>query len=256
MNADSRARYEVMVEAARAAGQIALGYFESNVAIEWKADVSPVTIADRNAEQHLRTALQARFPGDGYLGEEFGDTPGTTGYRWIIDPIDGTRCFVRGIPHWATLVGLEYRGEMIAGLSYAPAEGNLFRALRGYGTFKNDKRVRVSEIPSLDQALACYSGFQFFHKAGKEEQFLNVMRGVDRARGFGDYYGFVLVAQGSCDVMVDHGVHIWDIAGLKVIVEEAGGRFTDWDGGADLNRPDCVASNGKVHDAALALLRP
>jgi histidinol-phosphatase len=255
MNPDWRARYEVMVEAARTAGQVALGYFDRNVAVEWKADESPVTVADRNAEQSLRTQLTARFPGDGFLGEEFGKTPGTSGYRWIIDPIDGTRCFVRNIPHWATLVGLEYRGEMIAGVSYSPADGQFFRALRGDGAYKNDRRVRVSDTRALDTALAAYSGYHYFAQAGKERQFLSLMRGVDRARGFGDYYGFVLVAQGSIDVMVDYGVHIWDIAGLKVIVEEAGGRFSDWDGGGDLERPDCVASNGRLHDATLAILR-
>jgi histidinol-phosphatase len=255
MNADWRSRYEVMLEAARAAGQIALGYFDRNVAVEWKADESPVTVADRNAEQALRARLTAAFPGDGFLGEEFGSAPGTTGYRWIIDPIDGTRSFVRGIPHWATLIGLEYRDEMVAGVSYAPADDQLFRALRGEGAFKNDRRVRVSEVARLDQALASYSGYQFFQRAGKEQQFLNVLRGVDRARGFGDYYGFTLLAQGSVDVMVDYGVHIWDIAGLKVIVEEAGGRFTDWDGGGGLERPDCLATNGRLHEAALAILR-
>jgi histidinol-phosphatase len=255
MNADWRSRYEVMVEAARAAGQIALGYFDRNIAVEWKADESPVTVADRNAEQALRARLTAAFPGDGFLGEEFGSAPGTTGYRWIIDPIDGTRSFVRGIPHWATLIGLEYRDEMVAGVSYAPADDQLFRALRGEGAFKNDRRVRVSEVARLDQALASYSGYQFFQRAGKEQQFLNVLRGVDRARGFGDYYGFTLLAQGSVDVMVDYGVQIWDIAGLKVIVEEAGGRFTDWDGGGGLERPDCLATNGRLHEAALAILR-
>jgi histidinol-phosphatase len=255
MNPEWRSRYEAMVVAARAAGQMALGFFDRDVRVETKNDQSPVTIADRNAEQLLRALLSSGFPGDGFLGEEFGETPSSTGYRWIIDPIDGTRCFVRNIPHWATLVGLEYRGEMIAGVSYAPADNQFFRALRGDGTFKNDKRVHVSEVSSLDQALACYSGIHFFQEAGKEQHFLNIMRGVDRARGFGDYYGFVLVAQGSCDLMVDYGVHIWDVAALKVIVEEAGGRFTNWDGGCDLQRPDCVASNGKVHDAALAVLR-
>jgi histidinol-phosphatase len=255
MNADWRSRYEAMVEAARAAGQTALDYFDRNVTVEWKHDQSPVTVADRAAERVLRERMTAAFPGDGFLGEEFGDTPGSTGYRWVIDPIDGTRCFVRNIPHWATLVGLEYRGEMIAGVSYAPADGQLFRALRGDGTFKNDRRVRVSDVADLNQALACYSGVKFFQEAGKERQFVNILRAVDRARGYGDYYGFVLVAQGSCELMVDYGVHEWDIAGLKVIVEEAGGRFTDWDGGFDLTRPDSVASNGKVHDAALAVLR-
>ena len=255
MNSDWRSRYEVMVEAARAAGQVALAHFDRNVTVEWKADESPVTVADRDAEQALRSRIAAAFPGDGFLGEEFGNTPGSTGYRWIIDPIDGTRSFVRNIPHWATLVGLEHRGEMIAGVSYAPADDQLFRALRGDGAFKNDTRVRVSDVSRLDRALASYSGYQFFQKAGKEKQFLNVLRGVDRARGFGDYYGFTLLAQGSVDLMVDYGVHIWDIAGLKVIVEEAGGRFTDWGGGGDLERPDCVATNGRLHDAALAILR-
>jgi|SRR5262245_13415726 len=255
MNPDCRSRYEVMVEVTRAAGQVALGLFEQNLTVEWKGDLSPVTEADRRTEQTLRSLLAGSFPGDGFFGEEFGDTPGSTGYRWIIDPIDGTRCFVRNIPHWATLVGLEYKGEMIAGVSYAPADGHLFRALRGDGTYKDDKRVRVSDVLSLDQSLACYTGLQFFEKAGKERQFWKMLGGVNSARGFGDYYGFVLVAQGSCELLVDYGVHLWDIAGLKVIVEEAGGRLTDWDGGSDLNRPDCLATNGRVHDAALALLQ-
>jgi histidinol-phosphatase len=255
MNPEWRNRYEVMVEAVRAAGQVALEFFDGNVAIEWKNDQSPVTVADRTAERVFRDRVAADFPGDGFFGEEFGDSPGTSGYRWIIDPIDGTRCFVRNISHWATLVGLEHAGEMIAGVSYAPADGQLFRALRGDGTYKNDRRVRVSDVATLDRALACYSGARFFQDAGKERQFLNMVRGVEGARGYGDYYGFVLVAQGSSDLMVDYGVHEWDIAGLKVIVEEAGGRFTDWDGGSDLRRPDCVASNGKLHDAALAILR-
>jgi histidinol-phosphatase len=144
---------------------------------------------------------------------------------------------------------------MIAGVSYAPADNQLFRALRGDGTFKNDRRVRVSDTPTLDRALASYTGFQYFQRGGKERQLLNVMRGVDKTRGFGDYYGFNLLAQGSVDVMVDYGVHLWDVAGLKVIVEEAGGRFTDWDGGDDLLRPDCLGTNGRLHDAALAILR-
>ena len=157
-----------MVAATQAAGQVALSHFDRDVAVEWKADESPVTVADRDAE-HTPRHREAAFPGDGFLGEEFGDTPGTTGYRWIIDPIDGTRCFVRNIPHWATLVGLEYKGEMIAGVAYAPADNQFFRAIRGEGTFKNDKRVRVSDVPTLDKALASYSGYQFFQKAGKEK---------------------------------------------------------------------------------------
>ena len=244
-----------MVEAARAAGRVALGYFDQGVSVEWKKDHSPVTIADRNAEQTLRDRIGRDFPDDGFLGEEFGDAPGSTGYRWIVDPIDGTRCFVRNIPLWATLVGLEYGGEVIAGVAYEPAADRLYRALEGDGCYRDDRRIRVSDIADLGQSLACYSGLNYFAKAGKQQQFQNILSATDRSRGYGDYYGFVLLAQGSCDLMIDHGVHIWDIAGLKVIVEEAGGTFTDWDGGADLNRPDCIASNGKVHAAALRILQ-
>ena len=244
-----------MIEAARAAGQVALSYFDRGVAVEWKTDQSPVTVADREAEQALRARITQAFPGDGFLGEEFGDTASATGYRWIIDPIDGTRSFVRNIPLWATLVGLEYRGEMIAGVAYEPAADRMYRALRGDGCFRDDRRIRVSDVANLGQSLACYSGLDFFVQAGKQQQFMTLLGSIERARGFGDYYGFVLLAQGSCDLMIDHGVHIWDIASLKVLVEEAGGTFTDWDGGADLQRPDCLASNGRVHAEALRILR-
>src|SRR5262245_26821752 len=131
MNADWRARYEVAVPAARAAGQLALGYFDRPMDIHWKEDLSPVTEADRRAEALLRSTLLGKFPQDGFLGEESGDTPGNSGYRWIVDPIDGTRSFVRGVPLWGTLVGLEYKGEQIAGVADAPALGQTWRALRG-----------------------------------------------------------------------------------------------------------------------------
>ena len=167
--------------------------------------------------------ISARFPGDGFLGEEFGDTPGTTGYRWIIDPIDGTRCFVRNIPHWATLIGLEYKGEMIAGVSYAPADKQLFPGVARRGNIQERPAGTRFQYTEVSRVSGVLFGHPVLPTSGQGAQFLNIMRGVDRARGFGDYYGFVLVAQGSCDLMVDYGVHIWDIAGLKVIVEEAGG---------------------------------
>jgi histidinol-phosphatase len=254
MNADWKSRYDTMIRASREAGNIALSYFDRGIAIETKADESPVTIADRNAEASLRAAIANAFPGDGFLGEEFGNTPGTTGYRWIVDPIDGTRCFIRGIPHWATLVGLEYRGEMIAGVAYEPAVGNLYRAMKSDGAFKNDRPIRVSQTSTLNEALGCYSGYKYFAEAGKLSQFHAMQEHVARTRGYGDYYGFVLVAQGSVDLMVDYGVHIWDVAGLAILVEEAGGRFSDWSGGQDLERPDCIATNGLLHDATLAFL--
>jgi histidinol-phosphatase len=256
MNPEWRNRYELAVEAARRAGQLALRYFDTELNVEWKADQSPVTVADREAEALLRSTLLAKFPRDGFLGEESGDTPGTSGYRWVIDPVDGTRSFVRGVPLWATLVGLEYQGEQIAGVADVPALGQTYRALRGDGAFRNERRIRVSDIAELSEAQLFYSSLSWFIKAGRREEFLNLVGRTQRQRGFGDFYGFVLVAQGSGELMVEHGCHYWDLAATKAIVVEAGGRFTDWAGNEDLSRPDVVASNGRLHDAALRILNP
>ena len=256
MNPEWRIRYVAAVEAARRAGQLALRYFEqAQLKVEWKQDDSPVTVADREAEQLLRDTLHRAFPDDGFLGEEYGDTPGVSGYRWVLDPIDGTRNFVRGIPVWATLVGLEYQGEQIAGVAEAPALRTTWRALRGDGAYRGERRIRVSDVSDLSKSLLFYSSLSWFLKAGKQDAFLELTHKTERQRGFGDFYGHVLVAEGAGEVMVEHGVHAWDIVALKPIVEEAGGRMTDWDGtSSDMNRPDVIASNGKRHDEVLAIL--
>jgi histidinol-phosphatase len=255
MNPDWRNRYEVAVEAARQAGQLALRYFDTGLEVEWKQDLSPVTVADREAEALLRTTLLGRFPQDGFLGEESGHAPGSSGFRWVIDPVDGTRSYVRGIPIWATLVGLEYQGEQIAGVADVPALGLTYRALRGDGAYRNERRIRVSDISDLGKAQLFYSSLSWFVKAGRRDVFLDLAERTERQRGFGDFYGFVLVAQGSGELMVEHGCHYWDLAATKALVEEAGGRFTDWEGQTDLSRPDVVASNGRLHDTALRILQ-
>ncbi len=255
MNPEWRSRYELAVEAAHKAGQLALRYFDGSFQVEWKADCSPVTVADREAEQLLRQTLLGAFPGDGFLGEEFGDTPGSSGFRWIIDPIDGTRNFVRGIPLWATLVGLEYREEVIVGVADVPALGHTYRALRGDGAYRNDGRIRVSDVADLSRSMLFYSSLSWFLKAGRQEAFLELTRRTERQRGFGDYYGHVLVAQGSGEVMIEHGVHAWDVAAIQPLVEEAGGRFSDWSGQPNIHSPDVLISNGKLHDEVLALLQ-
>jgi histidinol-phosphatase len=255
LNPEWRSRYEVAVSAARRAGRLALGYFDGSFLVETKADQSPVTVADREAESLLRRVLLEAFPGDGVLGEEHGDTPGPSGYRWILDPIDGTRNFVRGIPVWATLIGLEYRGEPIAGIAEVPALKQTFRALRGDGAYRDDTRIHVSEVAELSKSFVFYSSLSWFVKAGRQEAFLELCRSTHQQRGFGDFYGHLLVAQGSGELMVEHGVHVWDVAAIQPIVEEAGGRFSDWDGNVTIHRPDVLISNGKVHDQALALLR-
>jgi histidinol-phosphatase len=255
MNPAWRSRYELAVDAARKAARLALGYFDTALAVEWKGDHSPVTVADREAEALLRTDLLGAFPDDGFLGEESGSRPGSSGYRWIIDPIDGTRNFVRGIPIWATLVGLEYGDEQIAGVAEVPALGQTFRALRGDGAYRGERRIRVSDVADLGEAILFYSSLSWFVQAGKQREFLDLAARTQRQRGFGDFYGFVLVAQGSGEVMVEHGVHAWDVAALLPILEEAGGRLTDWDGTPTIHRPDVIASNGRLHDATLRILK-
>jgi histidinol-phosphatase len=249
-----RTRYEAAVEAARRASMLAFRYYNGALNVEWKDDQSPVTVADREAEGLLRTQLLDVFPHDGFLGEEHGEHIGTSGFRWVIDPIDGTRSFVRGIPMWGTLVGLECKGEQIAGIAAAPALGQTWRALRGDGAYRNDRPIRVSTVEHLDDALVFYSGVSWFREAGQLDAFLRLSARTDRQRGYGDFYGFVLVAQGSGELMVDHGVKIWDVVALKPIIEEAGGRFSDWDGNPTVDRADVLASNGWLHDEARRIL--
>jgi histidinol-phosphatase len=254
MNPAWKSRYDLAVSAATAAGNLARTIYDSSFEVEWKADKSPVTVADKKAEESIRAAVAKYFPGDGFLGEEYGHEPGTSGFRWVIDPIDGTRSFVRHIPIWATLVGLEYKGEQIGGVVYAPCLGETYRALRGDGAFLNDRRIRVSAVGDLSKALLCYSSIGWFRRAGREKTFLELAAKTERQRGFGDFYGFVLVAAGAADVMVEHGVHAWDVAATKALVEEAGGRFTDWAGTPTIDTPDVLATNGLLHDPVRTIL--
>jgi histidinol-phosphatase len=254
MNPAWRTRYEVAQEIAQQAAQVALRYFEQHLQVEWKADQSPVTAADREAEALLRQGLLGRFPQDGFLGEESGAVPGDSGFRWIVDPIDGTRSFVRGIPLWATLVGLEYRGEQLLGVAAAPALGHTWHALRGHGAYRDQQKIRVSEVADLAAAHLFYSSVSWFVRAGRQDTFLQLAARTQRQRGYGDFYGFVLVAQGSGDIMLEHGCHPWDLSAVTALVEEAGGRVTDWQGQQDIFHPDVVATNGRLHAAVLALL--
>jgi histidinol-phosphatase len=256
MNPECKARYELAIAAAKKAGDLAMAYFDKPVDIQWKADESPVTIADQNAEKLIRETLLGQFPSDGLLGEEFGDTPGDSGFRWIIDPIDGTRSFVRGIPLWGTLIGLEYRGDLVAGIARMPALGQTYHALRGQGAYRDDRRIRVSTVDRMEKAHLYYSSISWFVESGSEKQFLDLYQKCERQRGFGDCYGFLLVAEGAGEIMVDTGVHAWDVAALIPIIEEAGGQMTAWNGVVDMHRPDSLASNRLLHSQALAAINP
>ena len=201
MNHEWRSRYNLAVEAARRGGDFAKTIYDatfqdrSALEIIRKADDSPVTLADRGAEELIRKLISKHFPGDGFLGEEFGDTPSSTGFRWIIDPIDGTKSFVRHVPIWGTLIGLEYEGEQIAGAVYIPVLRQMYRALRGDGAYLDDLRIRVSDTPTLAESILCYSSLGWFARAGRQDTFLNLYHKTGRQRGYGDFYGFVLVAE-------------------------------------------------------------
>ena len=254
MSNDLKSRYEAGIELAQKAAKIALGHYETALDVEWKHDESPVTIADRESEKFLRSSLKKYFNKDGFLGEEYDDEPGVSGYRWIIDPIDGTRNFVRGIPIWATLLGLEYKGEMLAGITVAPALNQTYRALRGDGAFRNDVKINVSTIDNLRSSQLFYSSISWFVKAGMEKEFLAIAGETEKQRGFGDFYGFVLVAQGAGEIMIEYGVHAWDVAAIIPLIEEAGGKFSDWKGAKSIFASDVLVTNGILHQQILERL--
>ena len=251
----SQRALDAAVEAARAAGAIALKYFRGRFEVTLKPDATPVTQADREAERAIVEILGRAFPDHGVLGEEFGGH-GSTEVRWIIDPIDGTKNFVRGIPVWATLIGLEERGEITVGVIHNPVTGELYTARRGGGAFLNGERIHVSAIAELGGATLVHAGLGLFREAGRWESFVRLVDATERQRGFGDYSGYGLVAEGKAELYLEVDLKPWDLAPCKILVEEAGGRFSDLEGRPTIYSGTALATNGRLHDAALALLRP
>jgi histidinol-phosphatase len=240
------------VEAARAAGEVALEYYRTGFDVTMKADATPVTQADRGAEQAIRAVLGRAFPDAGFLGEEFGAV-GDQRRRWIIDPIDGTRNFIRHVPIWATLIALEDAGEVTVGVIHNPVTGELLAARRGGGAWRNGERVRVSAVADLREATLLHAGLKLLREAGYWEGFVRLVDATDRQRGFGDYLGYALVAEGKAEIYVETDLKAWDLAPCKIIVEEAGGRLTDFAGVPTIHSGTAFATNGRLHDAALAL---
>lgn len=245
---------DALTEAARAAGEVALKYYRRGVEVTLKPDRSPVTRADREAEQVIVEILGRAFPERGFLGEELG-ARGSEETRWIIDPIDGTRNFVRGIPIWAVLIGLEERGEITAGVIHNPVTGELYTARKGEGAFLGGERLRVSGVSSLDQATLIHASLGFLRASGYWEGFVRLVDATERQRGFGDYLCYTILAEGKAEIAVESDLKPWDLAPVKILVEEAGGRFTDFSGTPSIYSGTALATNGRLHDTALALLR-
>jgi len=242
------------VDAARAAGKIALGYYHGGFEITIKPDLTPVTQADREAEQAIVGILREAFPDVGVLGEEFG-AQGPRERRFIIDPIDGTKNFVRHIPIWATLIALEDDGEIVAGVIHNPATGEMYTARRGGGAQLNGAPVHVSEVADLGAAYLIHAGLDILRRGPNWEGFLRLVDASGRQRGFGDYIGYGFVADGRSEIYAEADLKPWDLAPCKIVVEEAGGRFTDFDGRPTIYTGTALATNGRLHDAALSLLR-
>ncbi len=245
---------QAAVEAARAGGATALKYYRTSFDVTLKADRSPVTEADREAEAVIVETLRRAFPDIGVLGEEHG-AEGPQARRWIIDPIDGTRNFVRRIPIWATLVALEEEGEITVGVVYNPVTGELYSARRGGGAWLNGARLRVSDVSDLAAAYLVHAGLKFMRAAGYWAGLERLVDATDRQRGFGDYLGYTLIAEGKVELYAEADLKPWDLAPCKLLVEEAGGLFTDFEGRPTIYTGTALASNGRLHDAALALLR-
>lgn len=227
--------------------------------VETKADKSPVTDADRATEEALRRTLARARPRDAVTGEEFG-AEGYSSRRWVIDPIDGTKNYLRGVPVWATLIGLVVDDEVVAGVVSAPALSRRWWAARGTGAWTgrslaSAKRCRVSEVGELSEASLSYSSLHGWEERGMLPEFLELMKACWRTRAYGDFWSYMLVADGAVDVATEPELAVHDMAALTVIVEEAGGRFTDLGGTPGPFGGNALATNGLLHDEVLARLQ-
>ncbi len=269
-DANTTKRLEVAIAATRQAGQKTLQWFRNaDLKVTKKEDQSPVTTADVAAEEILQKELLTSFPDDGFLGEETGSIRGASGFEWVVDPIDGTKSFIQGVPLFATLVGCRKNGEGVLGVIYIPALDELAYAAVGSGAWYEQHNcehvpARVSTQTCLCESLLCSSDFRDFRRrpaaldaqtAGKKvrDDLEDACRIV---RTWGDGYGYLLVATGRAEAMADPMLNAWDAAAVAVVVSEAGGRFTDWTGMDTIDAGDGLATNGHVHNDVLKMLAP
>ena len=253
------------LELADEADAVTMGRFRAaDLRVETKPDLTPVSEADRAVEERLRRHLTRARPGHDVLGEEMGDHgKAGSGWRWVIDPIDGTKNYVRGVPVWATLIALQQRrpaspehtgSQTVLGVVSAPALGRRWWAARGEGAFADGDRIGVSAVGALGDASLSYASLAGWEAAGRGDAFLALTRRCWRTRAYGDFWSHVLVAEGAVDVAAEPEVTLWDLAPLQVIVEEAGGRFTDLGGVPTPAGGSAVSTNGLLHDEVLAAL--
>lgn len=255
MSGELASLLQAVSDVARVAGDVAVSHYRRAIAVETKSDGSPVTIADREAETAARDWLSERFPRDAIEGEEFGLTRAGATRRWVIDPIDGTKAFIRGVPLWGTLVAVCEGPDVLAGCAYFPVLGDVAAAARGEGCWWNGSVARVSAVSSLGSATVLTTSERIAddgYRAGWQR--LSEQAGVSRT--WGDCYGYFLVATGRAEVMTDAVMNDWDSAAVMPLIEEAGGVFTDWSGRRTAFGGSSIATNAALADQARALLRP
>ncbi len=258
---DLTARLQKAQDFASQAGAVTLRYYcQDNYSVELKHDQSPVTVADRQAEELLRERIAAAFPEDAILGEEFPERPGTSGYRWILDPIDGTKSFISGVPLYGTLIGVEFESRSVAGVIYIPALDEMISAAVGQGAWyvrgsSAPRPARVSAKTTLSEGLFLTSEVKTFDRVGRRKAYERLEAASRLTRTWGDCYGYLLVAVGRAEAMVDPVMNVWDCAALQPILEEAGGTFTDWKGQPTIYGGEAIATNGRVLDEVLAVSR-
>ena len=246
-----------LIDTILASGEEAMKAYRAGVAnrTKKKPDRSPVTEADEMVEKRLSKHLRARYPDAGFLGEETGASgPEDSGMRWVVDPIDGTRAFIRGLPTWSILVGLEAEGEPVVGIAYMPAADDLFVAVRGDGARGNGRPLAVSEVDSVAEATVTHGALSQFTDLQLGHLLPRLGQETYTQRGFADFDGYRQLLLGRCDAMIDPGVAPWDICAAAVIVREAGGRLTSLGGEDTIYGGGAVATNGHIHAPLLALL--
>ena len=256
-----QSRFQFAQTLAKLGGKSTLEYFQSDrFSVEKKSDRSPVTIADRNAEQIMRAEILANFPDDGIVSEEFGEQEGTSGYRWILDPIDGTKSFICGVPLYGTMVGVEFELDCMIGAVYCPGIDEGIYAMTGAGAWHQrgdaePAKAAVSDCTELSESVMVTSEVLTFDEVDRTRLFKELESQTYVTRTWGDCYGYLLVATGQVELMIDPILNIWDAAAVKPIIEEAGGRFVDWNGDAKIDTGNSFGCCPGIYEQVLELVQ-
>ena len=246
---------DFMTETAFLAGQQTLAFFQTGIQAEFKIDRSPVTVADKKAEELIRSRIEQKYPGHALVGEEFGVSgPDKASHRWVIDPIDGTKSFLRGVPLYAVLIGLEIEGVVEVGAAYFPALNEMIAAATGEGCWWNGRRAHVSNVSKLENAWISFTDPASFAEFGKQAAWEKVQKASYYRTGWSDAYGYLLAATGRVDVMLDPIMAEWDCAPFPPILREAGGYFGDWQGNETIYHQEGLATNPSLLQEILPLL--